>query len=284
MVPTGHGGMDTDRDMLGRLSEDSFHASPLASRTREAVDSGGQYRPGGCVPREKVAVIIPYRDREQNLKVQLHHLHSVLQRQNLQYGIYVVEMAYPTPFNRGLLANVGFLVASDVIPYTCYVIHDVDLLVMDDRNLYRCGRVPRHLLAHSTKYGKLPYVAYFGGVVALKERHLRAVNGFSNLYFGWGGEDDDLLTRIFQVNLHISRPKPLIGGFYALQHQKDSGNPVNQKRDILLKSAKERMFKDGISSVQYTLLALEKRPLFTWVYIAVNETDIPKKFQEYFQR
>ena len=29
--------------------------------------------------------------------------------------------------------------------------------------------------------------------------HWRAVNGFSNFYPGWGGEDDDLFHRVRQV-------------------------------------------------------------------------------------
>jgi hypothetical protein len=64
----------------------------------------------------------------------------------------ILKQAFPTQFNRGLLANVGFLTASSADTYTCYIIHDVDLLVQDDRNMYRCGRVPRHLTASNSKF------------------------------------------------------------------------------------------------------------------------------------
>ena len=41
----------------------------------------------------------------------------------------------------------------------------------------------------------LPYEDYVGGVVALKEDLFMNMNGISNLYFGWGGEDDDIQRR-----------------------------------------------------------------------------------------
>ena len=42
---------------------------------------------------------------------------------------------------------------------------------------------------------RLPYRNLFGGVVAFRKDHFELVNGFSNKYFGWGGEDDDLSQR-----------------------------------------------------------------------------------------
>ena len=39
------------------------------------------------------------------------------------------------------------------------------------------------------------HYTYNGGVVAMRPEHWRAVNGFSNDYHGWGGEDDDLFLR-----------------------------------------------------------------------------------------
>jgi len=37
---------------------------------------------------------------------------------------------------------------------------------------------------------RLPYRTIFGGVSALTVEQFKSVNGFSNQYFGWGGEDD----------------------------------------------------------------------------------------------
>ena len=35
--------------------------------------------------------------------------------------------------------------------------------------------------------------------------HFRRVNGFSNQFWGWGGEDDDMSTRVRANSLAITR-------------------------------------------------------------------------------
>jgi hypothetical protein len=44
-----------------------------------------------------------------------------------------------------MLFNVGFLEVRKLYDYECYVFHDVDLIPEDDRNLYSCPLVPRHM-------------------------------------------------------------------------------------------------------------------------------------------
>ena len=54
------------------------------------VLSGGRFVPTDCRAQSRVAVIIPYRNREEQLKLFLNHIHPILSRQQLIYGIYVV--------------------------------------------------------------------------------------------------------------------------------------------------------------------------------------------------
>ena len=42
---------------------------------------------------------------------------------------------------------------------------------------------------------RLPYVSIFGGVSAMTKDQILFVNGFSNKFSGWGGEDDDMFNR-----------------------------------------------------------------------------------------
>lgn len=42
---------------------------------------------------------------------------------------------------------------------------------------------------------RLPYSSIFGGVSAMTVQQFQSVNGFSNAFFGWGGEDDDMSNR-----------------------------------------------------------------------------------------
>ncbi len=54
-----------------------------------AVGSGGGYSPADCEARRRVAVVVPYRDRERHLSLLLHHLHPFLQRQQAEYQVSV---------------------------------------------------------------------------------------------------------------------------------------------------------------------------------------------------
>jgi hypothetical protein len=56
---------------------------------------GGFYSPPNCQPRDKVAVIIPFRDRYAHLHIFLHYMIPILCRQLLQFRIYVIEQVSP---------------------------------------------------------------------------------------------------------------------------------------------------------------------------------------------
>ena len=58
----------------------------------KGVNKGGHFKPKHCISSHKVAIIIPYRDREQHLRIFLKNLHHFLQNQYIEYRIFVVEM------------------------------------------------------------------------------------------------------------------------------------------------------------------------------------------------
>ena len=55
------------------------------------VKTGGRFKPSNCIALQKVAIIIPFRNREEHLKFWLYYLHPILQRQQLDYGAYVTN-------------------------------------------------------------------------------------------------------------------------------------------------------------------------------------------------
>jgi len=64
--------------------------------TVKNLEPGGLFRPQNCVQREKLAIIIPYRDRPKDLAILLKYLHPFLQRQSRYYRIILVEQVAKT--------------------------------------------------------------------------------------------------------------------------------------------------------------------------------------------
>jgi hypothetical protein len=146
----------------------------------------GLWRPLNCESTSRVAIIVPYRDRDIHLRLFLNHMHNFLQKQLVDYAIYVIEEVEGISFNRALLMNIGFKESLKDYNWTCFVFHDVDLVPINDQNLYNCPLWPRHMsVAVSTFNYELQYREIFGGVSALSRQHFELINGYSNIYFGW---------------------------------------------------------------------------------------------------
>ncbi|XP_061610487.1 beta-1,4-galactosyltransferase 5 isoform X2 [Phyllopteryx taeniolatus] len=180
---------------------------------------GGHWKPKDCLPRWKVAILVPFRNRHEHLPILLRHLVPVLQKQRLQFGIYVIEQAGTEPFNRAMLFNVGYKEAIKDLDWDCLVFHDVDHLMENDRNYYGCTDMPRHFAVKLDKYSyMLPYNEFFGGVSGLRVGQFNKINGFPNAFWGWGGEDDDLWNRVLYANYTVSRPQGELGRYMSIAH------------------------------------------------------------------
>ena len=111
---------------------------------------------------------------------------------------------------------------------------------------------------------RLPYPSIFGGVSAMTKAQFQKVNGFSNMFWGWGGEDDDMSNRVRHHGYHISRYPANVARYKMLTHRKQHANP---KRYEFLNTGKKRFKTDGLSSLQYERKELNLGKLYTRVLV-----------------
>lgn len=244
----------------------------LVRSENSVLQPGGRFKPTDCIAQQKVAMIIPFRNRDEHLKYWLYYLHPILQRQQLDYGVYIINQAGEETFNRAKLLNIGYAEALKDYDYDCFVFSDVDLIPMDDRNFYKCYNQPRHLSVSMDKFGfRLPYTQYFGGVSSLSKEQFLKINGFPNNYWGWGGEDDDIFNRVTSKGMTISRPDAIIGRCRMIRHERDKQNDPNPQRFDRIAHTRETMARDGINSLTYTVVQIEKDQLFTKITVDVGK-------------
>ncbi|XP_047205438.1 beta-1,4-galactosyltransferase 1-like [Girardinichthys multiradiatus] len=265
---------ETPPELVGTLHVE-FNSKRSLEEVKEQVGSslqaGGRYKPPDCISQQKVAIIVPFRNRHEHLMHWLYYIHPILIRQQLEYGVYVINQDGEGVFNRAKLMNVGYLEAMKEYDYECFVFSDVDLVPLDDRNLYKCFENPRHLAVAMDKFNfHLPYQTYFGGVSSMSKQQFLKINGCPNTYWGWGGEDDDIYRRIIYRGMSISRPDGMTGKYKMVRHERDKHNEPNPKNPDKLHKTKETMDKDGLNSLNYTVKEIVKDILFTFITVDIQ--------------
>jgi len=146
----------------------------------------------------KLGICIPYRDREEHLKRLVPHLRKHLNRQGIDHKFYVAHQVDDKLFNRGAMKNIAAKRAfEDGCDYIAW--HDVDMLPYDETCDYSYPEeTPIHIATQLSKYGyDMSYDQYFGGVILFNKEQVERTNGYSNDYWDWGMEDDDLFWRAY---------------------------------------------------------------------------------------
>jgi hypothetical protein len=164
----------------------------------------------------KLGVIVPYRNRYEHLQEFKKSIVEYLESKNIDFKIIIVEQDNAKLFNRGMLCNIGFIEAQkENCDYI--VIHDVDMIPIDVD--YSYSNVPVHLATDG-----IPFESYFGGMTLFPSNIFEKINGFSNLYWGWGFEDDDLRYRCIKNDIpfkniigdtFVNEPLPIFNGVDA---------------------------------------------------------------------
>lgn len=160
--------------------------------------------------KPKLAVLVPFRDRFDELLRFAPHMTRFLNRQDVPHHIFILNQVDRYRFNRASLINVGFLYAKHNFDYIA--MHDVDLLPLNDHLQYDYPNEGPYHVAAPELHPKYDYKTFVGGILLVKCEQFETLNGMSNQYWGWGLEDDEFYVRIKDANLPLRRPVNITTG------------------------------------------------------------------------
>ncbi len=192
-----------------------------------------------------LSIVIPYRNREEHLEVFLRDSKGKINADS--YDIIIVNQDDNKPFNRAKLLNIGFDYTKDNSDYFCF--HDIDMVPINVD--YSYPEKPYHLAVNLPQSTPL----YYGGVNIFNKEDFLKINGFSNEFWGWGGEDDDLLNRIKSVGYNIHRRN---GNFKSLHHEYNGPKHANYNDNVNRCRNIYDYQSEGLNTLQYGLKSVEK--------------------------
>ena len=145
----------------------------------------------------KLGVCVPYRNREAHLKEFIPKVGAYLESKGIDYCMYFAHQVDDKLFNRGATKNVA---AKHAFEDGCdYIVwHDIDMIPEEGCDYSYPSETPIHIATNISQMEyKLKYQEYFGGAVIFNKEQVENTNGYSNDYWDWGMEDDDLFWRCY---------------------------------------------------------------------------------------
>ena len=153
----------------------------------------------------KLGICIPYRNRKEHIERLVPHLSKQLTSQGIEHSFYIGHQVDDKLFNRGAMKNIAAHYAfEDGCDYIAW--HDVDMLSEENADYSYPEENPLHIATKLSKYNYgMNYDQYFGGVVLFNKEQAYKTNGYSNDYWDWGQEDDDLFWRCYYEGMTTGR-------------------------------------------------------------------------------
>ena len=228
----------------------------------------------------KLGVCVPYRNREEHLNEFIPKVSQFLENAGIDYQMYFAHQCDDKLFNRGAMKNIA---AKHAFEDGCdYIVwHDIDMVPEDDTCDYSYpSENPQHIAVNISQSDyMLKYEEYFGGAVLFTKEQVEKTNGYSNDYWDWGMEDDDLFWRCVKENMVDVRnldysEKKLVAYFDGTQSKisipNKFGNILNNSHTIsVLVKADQQIEKVpiwliGDSERKFVEYPIIRKPGYDW--------------------
>jgi hypothetical protein len=146
--------------------------------------------------RARLAIIVPCMGCEKQIQRFYDHISVYLEKHAIDYHIFVVTQIDSNGFNRGAVINAGVhMLQNQRFDYIC--MHDIDRWPTAELSP-EWYQIPEKGVASHPHFEPVA-----GAILLLRTADYISAGGFSNHFWGWGWEDNDLAERMSHVGIHI---------------------------------------------------------------------------------
>ncbi len=179
-------------------------------------------------------IVVPYRNREEHLKEFLQNTPDYFCKQNLSFDILITELDQQGDWNAGLCVNslIEYVKAKQV-NYKWLYIHHVD--VWPTKGTWKFPDSEKEVYFNLGDYGSC----------VMTTNAFLDVNGYSNSFWGWGGEDNELYQKLKQKGYTVTDISTSFPVKYDIKFQNHSRkfngkNYANSIKQLMLLPEEQR--------------------------------------------
>lgn len=222
---------------------------------------------------KKIGIITIFRNNQDNTRLIQKRIFTYWMNKMLSqicnYEIIIVEQSEKYAFNIGKLKNIGFeyLNKNSKEPIYNYIFCDIDSIPDSELVKYYFKQTDslNSLASEGTRYTQVdkrkPFV---GAMISCSEKVFKDINGYPNNFYGWEGEDTNLLLRLSDLKLpiYVNKKGSIIDTEEVGNKQKDLRTKIdelntNKEREsqVYEKNMNFMNYKEnGLSNLNYTVL------------------------------
>ena len=222
-----------------------------------------------------IAIITLYRNDKLNTRLEQKRLFLYWMNKMLidicDYDIIVVEQSEDYPFNIGKLKNIGFDYINKITKkkYDNYIFADIDTLPDSDliKYFFKTTDSLNALAKFGTRYESIASVhnaPFVGALISCTKEVFIEINGYGNNFFGWEGEDTNLLFRIYELKkpIYVVKKGKVIDFEEINNYKKNIVNKISELNEtntreklVYEKNTNYKNFREnGLSNLNYTII------------------------------